>query len=345
MRGNGSGWDIFPTSGSNPEWNVSSTLERTPENEFQDDLELNLSSLEWNSTSNCSTPEMYDDLFKYSGTVFQSFVFLIGILGNMIVIITVMNTKSLHNTTNSYLVSLALADLITLLSSCPQEIISYHMLGDKWIWGPVGCSSIIYLQYLGINVSALSLTAFTVERYIAICHPMKAQYICTPSRAKRIIMYCWMFAIVYCFPWIFLVHVEDSCIQGFGKISKCKWKMNRSSVYYKILFFSDIILFYVIPLVLTSILYSLIALVLIRSRNGEILTSTSKARVQVIKMLAAVVIVFACLWIPYRPVRTSTVQSTLFSTTRCQQSSVGHSNVYCLALRTILFQSHIIILL
>ena len=51
--------------------------------------------------------------------------------GNMIVIITVMNTKSLHNTTNSYLVSLALADLITLLSSCPQEIISYHMLGDK----------------------------------------------------------------------------------------------------------------------------------------------------------------------------------------------------------------------
>ena len=53
------------------------------------------------------------------------------IAGNLIVIITVMNTKSLHNTTNSYLVSLALADLITLLSSCPQEIISYHMLGDK----------------------------------------------------------------------------------------------------------------------------------------------------------------------------------------------------------------------
>ena len=48
MRVNGSEWDMFPTSGSSPEWNVSSTLERTPENEFQDDLELNLSSLEWN---------------------------------------------------------------------------------------------------------------------------------------------------------------------------------------------------------------------------------------------------------------------------------------------------------
>jgi hypothetical protein len=29
-------------------------------------------------------------------------------------------------------VSLALADLITLLSSCPQEILSYHILGDRY---------------------------------------------------------------------------------------------------------------------------------------------------------------------------------------------------------------------
>jgi hypothetical protein len=42
------------------------------------------------------------------------------------------NTKSLHTTTNCYLVSLALADLITLLSSCPQEILSYHILGDRF---------------------------------------------------------------------------------------------------------------------------------------------------------------------------------------------------------------------
>ena len=40
--------------------------------------------------------------------------------GNLMVVVTVRATKSLHTTTNCYLVSLALADLITLLTSVPQ---------------------------------------------------------------------------------------------------------------------------------------------------------------------------------------------------------------------------------
>ena len=144
----------------------------------------------------CSDPEYYGQLYGLVGTVCQSSIFLVGVLGNLMVVVTVRGTKSLHTTTNCYLVSLALADLITLLSSVPQEVLSYHILGrslvmvsqshslrgskchfagDKWLWGRLGCSLMVYCQFLAMNASALSLTAFTVERYIAICHPMKAQ--------------------------------------------------------------------------------------------------------------------------------------------------------------------------
>ena len=54
-------------------------------------------------------------------------------------------------------------------------MLSYHILGDLWVWGSVGCSLMVFCQFLAMNSSALSLTAFTIERYIAICHPMKAQ--------------------------------------------------------------------------------------------------------------------------------------------------------------------------
>ena len=137
----------------------------------------------------CSDPEYYNSLYGLIGTLFQTSVFLVGVTGNLMVVVTVRGTKSLHTTTNCYLVSLALADLITLVSSVPQvlilllllllllsqEVLSYHILGDLWVWGSLGCSLMVFLQFLAMNASALSLTAFTIERYIAICHPMKAQ--------------------------------------------------------------------------------------------------------------------------------------------------------------------------
>ena len=52
----------------------------------------------------------------------------------------------MRTTTNCYLVSLAVADTITLIVAVPQDIISYHILGDKWLWGSVGCPIITYLQ-------------------------------------------------------------------------------------------------------------------------------------------------------------------------------------------------------
>ena len=68
----------------------------------------------------CSEPQYYNTLYGSVGTVFQSLIFLVGIIGNMMVVVTVMVSKSLHTTTNIYLMSLAVADIITLVSSVPQ---------------------------------------------------------------------------------------------------------------------------------------------------------------------------------------------------------------------------------
>ena len=80
------------------------------------------------------------------GTFFQSIVLLVGLLGNILVCIVVFKTRSMRTTTNCYLVSLAVADTITLVSSVPQEILSYHIGNNQWVWGSVGCTLLIYLQ-------------------------------------------------------------------------------------------------------------------------------------------------------------------------------------------------------
>ncbi|RWS30784.1 thyrotropin-releasing hormone receptor-like protein, partial [Leptotrombidium deliense] len=232
------------------------------------------------------------------------------------VVIVVVKTKSMKTPTNCYLVSLSIADLLVLVAAVPNEIISYYVLGDQWIWGRLGCALFIFLQYLGINASSLSITSFTVERYIAICHPMKAQKVCTVHRAKRIIIGVWIFALIYCCPWLFLTKVEPIYYKGYCDIETCTFALSRK--HYLGYFFADLLIFYVFPLLLSCLLYALIARILFTNNNITKNVGNSRlchpstvnskknspandnARVQVVKMLIVVVAVFATLWLPYR---------------------------------------------
>ncbi|XP_069757956.1 thyrotropin-releasing hormone receptor-like [Narcine bancroftii] len=242
-----------------------------------------------------------------------------GIIGNIMVVLVVLTARHMRTPTNCYLVSLAVADLMVLVAAGLPNI-SDSLIGE-WIYGHVGCLGITYLQYLGINVSSCSITAFTVERYIAICHPIKAQYICTVSRAKKILSCLWVITSFYCMLWFFLVDLNINSRQN----TECGYKVSRNL--YLPIYFIDFTIFYVIPLIVAIVLYGLIGRILFLSpipnqvhtgleqwkeRHGsERISSHSSSwsnkgstssRKQVTKMLAVVVILFALLWMPYRTI-------------------------------------------
>ncbi|XP_034391104.1 thyrotropin releasing hormone receptor 2 [Cyclopterus lumpus] len=243
----------------------------------------------------------------------------VGIVGNIMVVLVVLTTRHMRTPTNCYLVSLAIADLTVLVAAGLPNV--SDSLTGTWVFGHAGCLGITYLQYLGINVSSCSITAFTVERYIAICHPMKAQTVCTVSRAKRIIAVVWIFTCVYCMLWFFLVDIQ---VSQDGHV-QCGYKVKREL--YLPIYLIDFAIFYVIPLLFAIVLYGLIARVLYLSplsNHCDTSTTTTlrrscreasdagkggrqarpksalSSRKQVTKMLAVVVILFALLWMPYR---------------------------------------------
>ena len=183
----------------------------------------------------------------------------VGIAGNIMVVLVVLRTKHMVTPTNCYLVSLAVADLIVLLAAGLPNISDAVSF---WIYGYTGCLCITYLQYLGINVSSCSITAFTIERYIAICHSIKAQFICTVSRAKRIIAGVWVFTSLYCIMWFFLVDTDETVYTN-GVVVTCGYRVSRSL--YMPIYFLDFTLFYGIPLIVATVLYGLIARILFMS--------------------------------------------------------------------------------
>ncbi|XP_013403735.1 thyrotropin-releasing hormone receptor-like [Lingula anatina] len=182
---------------------------------------------------------------------------------------------------------------------------------------------------MGINVSSLSITAFTVERYIAICHPMKAYSMCTVSRAKKIILCLWVFSGCYSAPWLALTKVTQ-VPNGNETYNACDYKLERDQ--YFIYYLVDLVMFYIFPLCLTALLYFLIGRVLLLSEEEGSVRNRNKTKViatcqtnsnratkeeelrglrnrgkgiqpstkQVLKMLIVVVVLFALLWLPYR---------------------------------------------
>ncbi len=69
--------------------------------------------------------------------VFYLAIFIIGLVGNILVVVVVGRNKSMRTTTNVYIVNLALSDVLMCLFAVPFTPI--HSFMDEWIFGDVLC--------------------------------------------------------------------------------------------------------------------------------------------------------------------------------------------------------------
>ena len=117
--------------------------------------------------------------FQVTATILFTIIFLIGLCGNIMVIYGVFKSPGMQTLTNFYLVSLAFSDSLVLLiavTGVPVPLASVYKYTT--IYGAAGSAMIYLIQYVGFTSSALSITAVAIERYIGICHPLKAKILC-----------------------------------------------------------------------------------------------------------------------------------------------------------------------
>ncbi|CAI5438187.1 unnamed protein product [Caenorhabditis angaria] len=186
-----------------------------------------------------------------------SILSIIGVVGNVLVITVVLKVRGMKTPTNCYLVSLAASDTLFFFASMPHEMMYLIGNGDHYIFGSIGCALLTYLPYLAMNTSSLSITAFTVERFIGICYPYRARTMCTVKRAKLIICMLWIVSIIYHSQWLFLAAVVED---KYG--TACSFRLERNDLSYKIVFLADFFFLYVVPMLLDIIIYVKIGITL-----------------------------------------------------------------------------------
>ncbi|XP_033186772.2 QRFP-like peptide receptor isoform X1 [Bombus vancouverensis nearcticus] len=136
--------------------------------------------------------------------VVYSLTFFLGLVGNVVIIGSTLcpRLRPLPSTpTNVFLGGLATADLLLILFCIPVKVAK--LFSYTWTMGLFLCKSVHYMQSVSAICSVVTLTAMSIERYYAIVHPMRAQYTCTISQARKIVITTWVVSFLLGIPMIF----------------------------------------------------------------------------------------------------------------------------------------------
>ncbi|XP_012254014.2 cholecystokinin receptor-like [Athalia rosae] len=118
-----------------------------------------------------------------------SLIFLAGVVGNILVILTLVQHQRMRTVTNVFLLNLAASDIMLGVLCMPFTLVG-AILRD-FVFGEVMCKLVPYLQACTVSVSAWTLVAISVERYYAICHPLRSRRWQTLSHSYRLIAVIW----------------------------------------------------------------------------------------------------------------------------------------------------------
>ena len=127
----------------------------------------------------------------------------------------------MHTTTNYYLFSLAVSDVLSLVTGLPVELYTIIVEAYPWAFGETFCVIRTFLFETTTIASVLTILTFTFERWLHICKAIYAQKFSSGfSRALKIIVFIWVFSGAISLPYLFTtgIYIE---IDHFPETKTC----------------------------------------------------------------------------------------------------------------------------
>ncbi|KAG1949796.1 gastrin-releasing peptide receptor [Pimephales promelas] len=271
------------------------TLIPTPDVKFLGD------SLERNNTS--TDPE-HPNL--HSGIIIATVYALLitaGLIGNVTLIRTFCIVKSMRNIPNLFMSSLALGDVLLLVTCAPVDASKF--LADEWLFGRMGCKLIPFIQLTSVGVSVFTLTALAADRYKAIVKPMDIK------ASKNSLKVClraasiWLLSLALAIPEAVFSDLHTFHIPQSNETFKaCAPYPHAGDLQPKIHSMASFLILYVIPLFIISVYYIFIARSLVESainmpvEGNAHIRRQIESRMRLAKTVLVFVGLFAICWLP-----------------------------------------------
>nr|XP_004396139.2 PREDICTED: neuromedin-U receptor 1 [Odobenus rosmarus divergens] len=242
-------------------------------------------------------------------------IFVVGAVGNGLTCTVILRHKAMRTPTNYYLFSLAVSDLLVLLVGLPLEL--YEMWCNyPFLLGTGGCYFRTLLFETVCLASVLNVTALSVERYVAVVHPLQARSMMTRVHVRRVLGAIWGLAVLCSLPNTSLHGIQQLEVPCRGTVPQSAMcTLVYPQALYRLVMQITALFFFCLPMATISVLYLLIGLQLRRERlqllrqearatarpsdSCRFQRSQDRDRTQVTKMLFVLVVVFGICWAPF----------------------------------------------
>ncbi|XP_007523221.2 vasopressin V1b receptor [Erinaceus europaeus] len=172
--------------------------------------------------------------------------------GNLVVLLTLGRLGRKRSRMHLFVLHLALTDLgVALFQVLPQLLwdITYRFQGPDIL-----CRAVKYLQVFSMFASTYMLLAMTLDRYLAVCHPLRSLQQLSQS-TYPLIAAPWLLAAILSLPQIFIFSLREA-IQGSGVLD-C-WADFRFPWGLRVYITWTTLAIFILPMVMLTACYSLI---------------------------------------------------------------------------------------
>ncbi|XP_075589674.1 uncharacterized protein LOC124496288 isoform X2 [Dermatophagoides farinae] len=184
----------------------------------------------------------------------HAITFIVGVIGNSVVIATWARGGKIRSPTATFLVSLACADLLLLIIFMPLETLEYFVI--TWDYNGHICKLSSFVELLSGMSSILNLVAVSVERFLVIVYPIHARRWCTVTKSRRSLIFVWLLAIIFAAPPVFnkstysmTYYNNETAITAYY----CFEKNDNWAIYFAIY---ELLTLFIIPALLMMFCYS-----------------------------------------------------------------------------------------
>ncbi|CAF3425455.1 unnamed protein product [Rotaria sp. Silwood1] len=250
--------------------------------------------------SNASTePIEWIPGLQLAACIFYSIILLVGVIGNILVIVIVMKYRHMRNATNHLLTNLSVADLFLLLFCTADGY--QHLYGkDKHRLGNFMCRFSPFVQNVTATCSVLTIMAISYERYVAICQPLKTNPLhLTVFRTLPTVVFFWLVSCLISIPFFTFTNTYTVEATYDELIVACFTQFPLSwATWYLIP--CTLIIYLTILIMLCYWHYSICYILFNREALLRDNTIVTRYRRQVAQLLIALVVSFFVLIVPHK---------------------------------------------